>query len=104
VVPLFNILDFISFVLQFLLGFGVAFELPVLMYGISLTDAMSPHFWRNNLRYAVIILVVFGAVITPDGSGVTMWFISIPMIALYLIGMAAVEARARRLGLTKVNT
>jgi sec-independent protein translocase protein TatC len=48
--------------------------------------------------------VDFGAIITPDGSGVTMWFISIPMIALYLIGMAAVEARARRLGLTKVNT
>lgn len=104
VVPLFNILDFISFVLQFLLGFGIAFELPVLMYGISLTGAMSPYFWRNNLRYAVIILVVFGAIITPDGSGVTMWFISIPMIALYLAGMVAVEARARRLGLTKANT
>lgn len=104
VVPLFNISDFISFVLQFLLGFGIAFELPVLMYGISLTDAISPYFWRNNIRYAILILIVFGALITPDGSGVTMWFVSIPMIALYLVGMVAVESRARRLGLTKVNT
>lgn len=94
---LFNISDFISFVLQFLLAFGISFELPVLMYGISLTDAISPRFWRDNLRYAVIILVVFGAIITPDGSGVTMWFVTLPMLGLYLIGMFAVENRARKL-------
>ncbi len=92
--------DFISFVLQFLLGFGIAFQLPILMYGISLTDAVSPEFWRNNFRYAAIILVVFGAIITPDGSGITMWFVAGPMIALYLAGMLVVERRAT----TKTNT
>ncbi len=93
--------DFISFVLQFLLGFGIAFQLPILMYGISLTDAVSPEFWRNNFRYAAIILVVFGAIITPDGSGVTMWFIAGPMMALYLAGMLVIERRASPL---KTNT
>lgn len=97
VVPLFNITDFISFVLQFLLAFGISFELPILMYGISLTDAISPQFWRNNLRYAIVILVIFGAVITPDGSGVTMWFVTLPMLGLYLLGMFAVENRAKKL-------
>lgn len=86
--------DFISFVMQFFLGFGVAFQLPILMYGISLTDAVSPQFWRSNIRYAAIIIVVFGAVITPDGSGVTMWFVAGPMIALYLAGMVIVQRRA----------
>lgn len=98
VVPLLSISDFISFVLQFLLAFGISFELPILMYGLSLTDAMSPRFWRENFRYAVIVLVVFGAIITPDGSGVTMWFVTGPMIALYLAGMVAVESRAKKLG------
>lgn len=92
--------DFISFVLQFLLGFGIAFQLPILMYGVSLTDAVSPKFWRHNFRYAAIILVVFGAIITPDGSGVTMWFVAGPMIALYLAGMLVVERRAS----TETNT
>jgi sec-independent protein translocase protein TatC len=101
-VPLFNINDFVSFVLQFLLGFGISFELPILMYGISLTGAMSPYFWRNNIRYAIIILVVFGAIITPDGSGITMWFITLPMLALYGVGMVAVENRARKQA--KTNT
>jgi sec-independent protein translocase protein TatC len=94
VVTFLTINDFISFVLQFLLGFGVAFQLPILMYGISLTDAVSPQFWRSNFRYAAIVIVVFGAIITPDGSGVTMWFVAGPMIALYLVGMLIVERRA----------
>ena len=95
--PLFNITDFISFVLQFLLAFGISFQLPILMYGISLTDVVSPNFWRKNLRYAIFILVIFGALITPDGSGITMWFVTLPMLALYLVGMVAVENRAKKL-------
>lgn len=89
-----TISDFISFVMQFFLGFGIAFQLPIVMYGISLTEAVSPRFWRENFRYAVIILVVFGAIITPDGSGITMWFVTGPMLGLYLAGMLFVERRA----------
>ena len=101
VLPLINVNDFISFVMQFFLGFGIAFQLPILMYAIALTGAMSPRFWRNNFRYAAIILVVFGAVITPDGSGITMWFVAGPMIGLYLVGMLVVERRAAK---AKTNT
>ena len=79
------------FVLQFFLGFGIAFELPIIMYAISLTDLIEPKFWRHNFRYAIIILVIFVPIITPDGSGLTMWFVAGPMIALYLIGMLAIE-------------
>lgn len=88
-----NINDFISFVLQFFLGFGIAFELPIVMYAIALTDIIDTRFWRKNFRYAALVLVIFGAIITPDGSGITMWFVSGPMIALYLLGMAAIERR-----------
>lgn len=88
-----NINDFISFVLQFFLGFGLAFELPIIMYVISLTEFIEPKFWRKNFRYAIIVLVVIGALITPDGSGLTMWFVAGPMIALYYVGMLAVERK-----------
>jgi sec-independent protein translocase protein TatC len=99
----FTINNFISFVLQFLLGFGIAFQLPILMYGISLTDAVSPRFWRANFRYAALIMVIFGAIITPDGSGLTLWLIAIPMLLLYLAGMLVVERRAA-LATLKTNT
>ena len=99
----FTINNFISFVLQFLLGFGIAFQLPILMYGISLTDIISPSFWRKNFRYAALIMVIFGALITPDGSGLTLWLIAAPMILLYLAGMLVVERRAAR-AVLKINT
>jgi sec-independent protein translocase protein TatC len=91
-----NINEFISFVLQFFLGFGIAFELPVVMYAISLTGIVDSKFWKNNFRYAAIILVIFGAVITPDGSGITMWFIALPMISIYLLGMLAIRRREKK--------
>src|SRR5574338_24234 len=72
-----NIVDFISFVLQFLLTFGIAFQLPLIIYAIT-------------------AMIILGAAITPDGSGVTMWFVAGPMIGLYLIGMILSERRAKQ--------
>lgn len=86
-----NVMDFVSFVLQFLLAFGISFQLPLVMYAASASGLTDRTFWRKNIRYAVIVLVIFGAIITPDGSGVTMWFIAGPMIGLYLAGMVLIE-------------
>ena len=88
-----NINDFITFVLQFLIGFGISFELPLLMYVISLSQIIDHTFWKKKFRYSIIIIVVFGAIITPDGSGVTMWLIAGPMILLYLIGIFLVQTK-----------
>ena len=91
-----NIMDFVTFVLQFLLAFGLSFQLPVIMYAISQSGMTDAKFWRKNIRYAIIIIIIFGAIITPDGSGVTMWFIAGPMIGLYLAGMILVERKEKQ--------
>ncbi|MFQ5781528.1 MAG: twin-arginine translocase subunit TatC [Nitrosopumilus sp.] len=95
-----NVIDFVTFVLQFLLAFGFSFQLPLVMYAISASGMVDSDFWRKNIRYAIVIIVIFGAVITPDGSGVTMWFIAGPMIALYAAGIFAIERKERE----KLNT
>jgi len=95
-----NIMDFVTFVLQFLLAFGFSFQLPLVMYAISASGMVDSDFWRKNIRYAIVAIVIFGAVITPDGSGVTMWFIAIPMIILYVAGMLIIERKERK----KLNT
>ena len=92
-----NIMDFVAFVLQFLLAFGLSFQLPLIMYATTASGLTDAKFWRKNIRYAIVIIVIFGAVITPDGSGVTMWFIAVPMIALYLAGMIFVERKERQI-------
>ena len=91
-----NVMDFVTFVLQFLLAFGISFQLPLIMYAISASGMTDAKFWKKNIRYAIIVIVVFGAIITPDGSGVTMWFIAGPMISLYLAGMVFIERKERK--------
>jgi sec-independent protein translocase protein TatC len=85
--------DFIAFVLQFILAFGIAFQLPVMMYALSLSGLTDSKFWQKNFRYAIIIITIFGAIITPDGTGVTMWFIALPMIGLYAVGIIAIRRK-----------
>ncbi len=91
-----NILDFVAFVLQFLIAFGISFQLPLVMYAATISGLTDAAFWRKNIRYAIVIIVIFGAVITPDGSGITMWFIGGPMIALYISGMIFIEKKERQ--------
>ena len=44
-----------------------------------------------HIIICIVIITIFGAVITPDGSGVTMWFVALPMIALYAVGIIAIR-------------
>ena len=91
-----NIIDFVAFVLQFLLAFGLSFQLPLVMYAATQSGITDARFWRKNIRYGIVIIVIFGAVVTPDGSGVTMWFIAGPMLALYATGMFFIEKKERK--------
>jgi sec-independent protein translocase protein TatC len=91
-----NIMDFITFVLQYMLAFGLSFQLPMIMYTVSMSGIVDSKFWRKNIRYAILGMVIFGAIVTPDGSGITMWFIAIPMMALYLGGMIVIEHKKRK--------
>jgi sec-independent protein translocase protein TatC len=88
-----SINEFVSFVLQFFIAFGISFQLPLIMYVLSLTGLINNKFWIKNFRYALIFIIIFGAIITPDGSGLTMWFISIPMLLLYFLGILIVKIK-----------
>ncbi|MFB5619919.1 MAG: twin-arginine translocase subunit TatC [Nitrosopumilus sp.] len=91
-----NVMEFVTFVLQFLLAFGFSFQLPLVMYAIAASGMVDADFWRKNIRYAIVIIVIFGAIITPDGTGVTMMFVAGPMIALYAAGMILIERKERK--------
>ena len=68
----------------------------MIMYTVALTGAIDAKFWRKNFRYAIIFFVIFGALITPDGSGITLWLVALPMLLLYFIGMVVIENREKR--------
>jgi len=82
--------------MQLLIAFGFSYQFPLIMWAITLLNIVEPKFWRNNFRYIIIILVILGAIIAPDGSGITMWFVAGPMILLYLIGILFIGWKIKR--------
>lgn len=95
VITFLNISDFVTFVLQFFIAFGISFQLPLIMFFLSFGGIIGDKFWIRNFKFALLIIIIFGAIITPDGSGITMWFISIPMLVLYLIGILLIKVRIK---------
>jgi len=95
--------DFIDFVLLFSVAFGLAFQLPVLMYGLSWLGIVNSGFWKKYWRIAAIAIFLFGAIITPDGSGITMMLVSIPMLFLYVLGYVVAVRIEKRRGRAKTS-
>ncbi|MGA7861134.1 MAG: twin-arginine translocase subunit TatC [Thermoplasmata archaeon] len=84
--PVLGVQDFISFALLYSFAFGVVFELPVFLYALTRLGIVKAAYWRQHWRAAVIGSLIFGMVITPDNSGITMLLIATPMITLYFAG------------------
>jgi len=95
IVSFFEISPFIIFVLNLLMVFGFTYQLPIIMWAVTKTGIVKSDFWKKNLRYILIIVIILGAVITPDGSGITMWFIVGPTMLLYIIGIMIIRIDSR---------
>ena len=93
----FDIGEFIPFVMQFVIIFGLSYQFPIIMWAFTISGLVEYRFWRHKLKYAVIIIIIFGALVSPDGSGITMWFTASPMLLLYLLGMLVIENKRKRI-------
>ena len=93
--PVLSAESFIEFALLYTLAFGIAFELPVFVYSLSRLGLVPAPFWRKHWRGAIVGCLVFGMIITPDNSGITMLLIATPMSVLYFGGMYMAERHAR---------
>ena len=84
--PVLGVQDFVTFALVYSLAFGVVFELPVFIYALTRLGVVRAAAWRKHWRGAVLGALIFGMVVTPDNSGITMLIIATPMIGLYFGG------------------
>lgn len=85
--PLVTIDEYFSFVLIVLVGLGVIFELPVLIFILSLFGIVTPKFLLKNFRYAMLIITIVAAVVTPTPDATTMLIFMAPMVVLYFVGV-----------------
>lgn len=79
--------SYFSLCATLLIAFGVVFELPLVMMGLSLVGIVRPRFWRRYRRIMYLLMLVFSAVATPTTDPVTMIMMGGPMLVLYEIGI-----------------
>ncbi len=84
--PVLGVQDFVTFALLYSFAFGVVFELPVFIYALTRLGVVKAAAWKKHWRGAILGALVFGMVITPDNSGITMLLIAGPMMGLYFGG------------------
>jgi sec-independent protein translocase protein TatC len=85
--PMVTIEEYTGFFLSIILGLGISFELPILIFFLALFGIVSPRFLWKNIRYAILAVFLVAAIITPSPDPWTMCIYAIPMLGLYIIGI-----------------
>lgn len=79
--------DYISNIINILIGCGVAFEMPVISYVLTKVGILTPSFLKTNRKYAVVVILVVAAVITPSPDWTSQMLVFLPLMALFEISV-----------------
>jgi sec-independent protein translocase protein TatC len=85
--PVVSITEYFDLFVNVTLGVGLVFELPVLIFMLTLLRIVSPRFLMRHSRYAILVIVIAAAIITPTPDVFNLMLFAIPMCALYFVGV-----------------
>jgi sec-independent protein translocase protein TatC len=85
--PLIEVNEYTNLFLTVILGLGIAFEMPTFVFFLSLFGIVSPRFLWKNLRFAILIIFIIAAIITPTPDPLTMCVFATPLLCLYLLSI-----------------
>ncbi len=77
--------------MRLLIGFGLAFEFPVLLIFLSYLGIIEPKMLRKNRKYAILIIFIVAAILTPTPDIVHMVIVAIPLIVLYELSLLLIS-------------
>jgi sec-independent protein translocase protein TatC len=87
--PAVNVNEYYDLFVDVMLGVGVVFEIPVLLFLLTLVHIVKPAFLVRHSRYAILVIVIIAAVITPTGDVFNLALFATPMIILFYVGIFA---------------
>lgn len=96
---LFTIDSYLSSVLTLTLGTGIIFELPIIIFILSKLGLMTPKLMRSSRRYAVVVILIIAAIVTPTPDIMTMLIVATPLFLLYELSIyisAFIEKRKKK--------
>ncbi len=96
--PMITIGEYTDLFLVIIIGMGAIFELPILVFFLSLMGVVTAGWMWRNLRYSILVIFIIAAILTPTTDILNMCIFAAPMVALYVlsIGIAWVVHPAQR--------
>jgi sec-independent protein translocase protein TatC len=85
--PMFSLKEYLSLSLKFLLGFGVSFQLPVFLFFMTKIGIVNARMLSKHRRYAILIIFILAAVLTPSPDAITQTLMALPLMVLYEVGI-----------------
>jgi sec-independent protein translocase protein TatC len=87
--PALSVSEYFDLFVDVMLAVGVVFEIPVLLFLLTLIRVVQPGFLIKHSRYAIMAIVILAAVITPTGDVFNLTLFATPMIILFYVGIFA---------------
>ena len=87
--PMVSISEYFDLFVNVTLGVGLVFELPILIFFLTLLRITSPKFLINHSRYAILAIVIIAAIVTPTPDVFNLMLFAVPMCALFYVGIFA---------------
>lgn len=88
--------EVINFYLTLMIGLGLAFQIPIVMFLLAQLNIVSAARMRQYRKYAAMALLVVSAIITPSTDPINMAFVAIPLLLLYELGLLVARLAIRR--------
>ena len=85
--PMVTITEYLDLALVVILGCGIIFEIPILIFFLTILGVVNARFLLKNLRYAILVIFVVAAVLTPTSDIPNMLIFAMPMLLLYMVGI-----------------
>ncbi len=86
--PMITVNEYTSLFLSIILGMGLIFEMPILVFFLALMGIISAGFMWKNFRYSILVIFIIAAIVTPTTDILNMCIFAAPMIALYVLSIA----------------
>jgi sec-independent protein translocase protein TatC len=85
--PMITINEYTQLFLSIILGMGLIFEMPILIFFLALMGIVSASFMWKNFRYSILVIFIIAAIVTPTTDIMNMCIFAAPMIALYAVSI-----------------
>lgn len=87
--PMITVERYFRFLLYVILGLGLMFELPIFIFLLAQMGVVTPRFLIRHFKWAVLLIFVAAAFVTPTPDVINLCIFALPTILLYLLGVGA---------------